>query len=85
VIDPNHDPAGAAAEPFAANSRQPIPLETDFFSGHALLLVRPEKPAVRHRRSQRRLFTLAPSSAPLRSAAAPAPPFTPVRIFRFAG
>ena len=47
VIDPNRDPAGAAAEPFAANARAPIPLETAYFSGHVLLLVRPESLAVR--------------------------------------
>lgn len=44
VIDPNRDPAGTATTPFAANSREPIRVETDFFSGHALLLLRPEKP-----------------------------------------
>ena len=42
VIDPNRDPAGAVATPFAANSRAPIPLETAYFSGHALLLLRPD-------------------------------------------
>ena len=44
VIDPNRDPAGTATTPFAANSREPIRVETDYFSGHALLLLRPEKP-----------------------------------------
>ena len=33
-----------ATTPFAANSREPIRVETDYFLGHALLLLRPEKP-----------------------------------------
>ena len=45
VIDPNRDPAGVATTPFAANSREPIAVETDYFSGHALLLLRPDTPA----------------------------------------
>jgi len=43
VLDPNRDPTGAAASPFAANSREPFPFENEFFAGHALLLVRPAK------------------------------------------
>ena len=45
MIDPNQDPGGAATAPFAANSREPIHVETDYFSGHALLLLRPDTPA----------------------------------------
>ena len=46
VLDPHRDldggDGGDGGTPFAANSRAPIPLESEFFSGHVLLLLRPE-------------------------------------------
>ena len=39
------NPDGSIGSPFNANARQGVPLSTDVFEGHALILLRPKRPS----------------------------------------